>query len=130
MEYIPALGSDYIPTPNTTLKILKAHSIDILIPLIVFLLGGLVFWQRRHSFHPDTTGHQRNEVLKLSMMAKALRDREEDVVRTMLQEINVLSNAVIEEAIELLFTEIVPDTDFESFPDFMSNIAQELEENY
>lgn len=64
------------------------------------------------------------------MMAKVLRDREEDVVRTMLQETNVLSNAVIEEAIELLFTEVIPDTDFESFPDFMSIIAQELEETY
>lgn len=56
------------------------------------------------------------------MMAKALRDREENVVRKMLQELNVLSNSVIEEAIELLFTDIIPDTDFESFPDFMAAI--------
>lgn len=63
------------------------------------------------------------------MMAKALRDCEEDVVRTMLQEINMLSDSAIEDAIELLFTDIIPDTDFESFPDFMGNITWDLEEN-
>lgn len=38
---------EYIPTPEAALRILRAQSVEILIPLVVFLLGGLVFRQRR-----------------------------------------------------------------------------------
>ncbi|EYE90829.1 uncharacterized protein EURHEDRAFT_381573 [Aspergillus ruber CBS 135680] len=137
MEYISTQGSDYILAPETALRILRTQSVGIIIPVVVFLFGGLVFWQRKYTAqqlpkqhereetpsNPGTTDLRRNEVLKLSMMAKALRDCEEDVVRTMLQEINMLSDSAIEDAIELLFTDIIPDTDFESFPDFMGNIT-------
>lgn len=38
---------EYILTPEAALRILRAQSLEILIPLVVFLLGGLVFRQRR-----------------------------------------------------------------------------------
>lgn len=46
MQYIPAL-SDHTPTSEAALRILRTHAVDILVPLIVFLVGGYVLWQKR-----------------------------------------------------------------------------------
>lgn len=63
------------------------------------------------------------------MIVKVLHKCEEDVVRTMMQEIIMLSNLAIEDAIVCCLPSSLLRLNFESFLEFMDNIARDIEDD-
>ncbi|ODM14630.1 hypothetical protein SI65_09975 [Aspergillus cristatus] len=65
----------------------------------------------------------------LLKLEKALRRRQEEVLKRALQNTGVLSETVVEDAIDKLFTEVLPTANIKEFPDLFHEIFEGEEED-
>ncbi|EYE90830.1 uncharacterized protein EURHEDRAFT_390005 [Aspergillus ruber CBS 135680] len=60
----------------------------------------------------------------LLRLEKALRRRQEEVLKEALESTGVLSEVVVDDAVDRLFTEVLPTADIKEFPDLFHDIIE------